>query len=152
MLQVKNLCLYHKKDLRPLVENLSFVLNDGDKAAVIGEEGNGKSTLLKLIYDSALVEEYVEYTGEIIKRNAVCGYLAQELSKEDREKTVYEYLSEEASFLETDYSQLVSWAGKLGISMDMLYSDTKMASLSGGEKVKVRLVIIFQICKKPNYG
>lgn len=145
MLQVKNLCLYHKKDLRPLVENLSFVLNDGDKAAVIGEEGNGKSTLLKLIYDSALVEEYVEYTGEIIKRNAVCGYLAQELSKEDREKTVYEYLSEEASFLETDYSQLVSWAGKLGISMDMLYSDTKMASLSGGEKVKIRLVRILSM-------
>ena len=60
MIQIKNLCLYHKKDLRPLVENLSFVLNDGDKAAVIGEEGNGKSTLLKLLYDSRLVEDYAK--------------------------------------------------------------------------------------------
>ena len=92
MIQIKNLCLYHKKDLRPLVENLSFVLNDGDKAAVIGEEGNGKSTLLKLLYDSRLVEDYAEYTGEIIKNHAYCGYLPQELGREDREKTVYEYL------------------------------------------------------------
>ena len=46
MLQVKNLNIYHKKDLRPLAANLSFTLNDGDRAAIIGEEGNGKSTLL----------------------------------------------------------------------------------------------------------
>ena len=37
MLQVKNLNLYHKKDLRPLATDLSFVLNEGDKAAIIGE-------------------------------------------------------------------------------------------------------------------
>ena len=51
MLQVKNLNIYHKKDLRPLASDLSFTLNRGDKAAIIGEEGNGKSTLLKLLWD-----------------------------------------------------------------------------------------------------
>ena len=30
-----------------------------DKAVIISEEGNGKSTLLKLIYDSRLVDSYV---------------------------------------------------------------------------------------------
>ena len=70
MLQIKNLNITHLKDNRVLLQNLSFTLNRGDKAAIIGEEGNGKSTLLKLVYDESLVEEYVEYTGEIIKNHA----------------------------------------------------------------------------------
>ena len=60
MLQIKNLNISHLKDNRVLLQNLSFTLNSGDKAAIIGEEGNGKSTLLKLIYDESLVENYVE--------------------------------------------------------------------------------------------
>ena len=58
MLQVKELTLTHRKDLRTLAENFSFVVGDGDKAVVIGEEGNGKSTILKWIYDPGLVEGY----------------------------------------------------------------------------------------------
>lgn len=40
MLQVKHLTISHKKDLTALVEDLSFVLGPGDRAAIIGEEGN----------------------------------------------------------------------------------------------------------------
>ncbi len=148
MLQVKNLNVYHKKDLRPLVTKLSFTLGDGDKAAIIGEEGNGKSTLLKLLCDPALIENYAEYDGEIVKNHVICGYLAQELAPEDREKTVYEFLSDQPAFLETDYRELASLAGKLGISPDMLYSDTRMQHLSGGEKVKIQLVRIMS--RQPN--
>ena len=82
MLQLKNLTIRHKKDLRPLLEDFSFTLNEGDKAVIISEEGNGKSTLLKLIYDKTLVEGYVEYTGEIIKRGIIFGYLPQEFPPE----------------------------------------------------------------------
>ena len=46
MFQVRNLTITHKKDLTTLVERLSFVLAPGDRAAIIGEEGNGKSTVL----------------------------------------------------------------------------------------------------------
>ena len=48
MMQIKKLTLTHKKDLRVILEDFQLVLNDGDKAVIIGEEGNGKSTLLKL--------------------------------------------------------------------------------------------------------
>ena len=58
MLQIKNLTLTHKKDLREILSNFSCVFNNGDKAVIIGEEGNGKSTLLKWLYDPSLVEEY----------------------------------------------------------------------------------------------
>ena len=77
MLQVKNLTITHKKDNRVLLDKFNLILNDGDKCAIIGEEGNGKSTLLKLIAGEELVEDYIELSGEIIRNNSVIGYLAQ---------------------------------------------------------------------------
>ena len=60
MLQVNGLTITHKKDLRVILEDFNLVLNDGDKAVIIGEEGNGKSTLMKWLYDPELTEEYAE--------------------------------------------------------------------------------------------
>ena len=48
MLKVNNLTVTTLKG-RIIINNFSFVLNDGDKLAVIVEEGNGKSTLLKIM-------------------------------------------------------------------------------------------------------
>lgn len=148
MFQVKNISITHKKDLKAIVKDLSFVLGDGDKAALIGEEGNGKSTLLKLLYDGHLVESYAEYTGEIIKNHVIAGYLPQELHEADKRKTVYEYLSEEPAFWDTDPSDLSGMAGRMGIPYDLLYSDQQMNCLSGGEKVKIQLIRI--LCRQPN--
>ncbi len=39
------------KSGRKIVEHLTFTLSNQDKLAIIGEEGNGKSTLIKYIYD-----------------------------------------------------------------------------------------------------
>ncbi len=46
MLQIKDLSISMRNDLRPLLSGFSFALNPGDRVAVIGEEGDGKSTLL----------------------------------------------------------------------------------------------------------
>ena len=56
MFQIKNLNISHRKDLRPIISGLSLTLNDRDKAAIIGEEGNGKSILLKWLCDPASIE------------------------------------------------------------------------------------------------
>ena len=74
MLQIKDLTITHCKDLRIILEKFSMVLNDGDKAVIIGEEGNGKSTLMKWIYDPELAEEYTECEGERIIAGEVLGY------------------------------------------------------------------------------
>lgn len=66
MLQIKKLNLTHKKDLRIILNDFNLVLNDGDKAVIIGEEGNGKSTLMKWIYNPSLVENYIEADGEVV--------------------------------------------------------------------------------------
>ena len=75
MLQIRHLTITHLKDLKDLVNDLSLTVNAGDKVGIIGEEGNGKSTLLKLLMNDALVSDYVSYTGEIQKsynRYAYC--------------------------------------------------------------------------------
>ena len=110
MLQTRNLNVTMKKDLRDLLRDFTFALNPGDKAAIIGEEGNGKSTLLKLLYDPALVEEYVEYSGAIQKDGMVLGYLSQELPEEDRDKTAYEFCCGEEAFLDSSPKEVAEAA------------------------------------------
>lgn len=142
MLQIKNLTITHKKDLRTIIQDFSFVLNKGDKAAVIGEEGNGKSTLLKLLYNEELIEDYAQWNGEIIRNHARLGYLAQEMSKKDRGKTVYEYISEMPLFFDYTFQEINGVVRKLGLDRDFLYSEQKIETLSGGEKVKLQLAKI----------
>lgn len=139
MIQVKNLTITHRKDMRVILENFSMVLNDGDKAALIGEEGNGKSTLLKLLYDERLVEDYAEYSGEIIKNHARIGYLAQELTEEQKAESVYEFCAQSDVFYEQSPRELAAIAGQLGLAADIFYADQRMGQLSGGEKVKLQL-------------
>lgn len=119
------------------------VLNDGDKAVIIGEEGNGKSTLMKWIYNPSLVENYIEADGERIMGHERLGYLPQEMLDEDKEKTIYEYFSEEEIFWEKTPKELSVIAGKFGMKNDFFYSNQTMGSLSGGEKVKTQLMRLF---------
>lgn len=138
-MQIKNVTATHKKDFRILLENLSFVLEAGDKMAVIGEEGNGKSTLLKLIYQPEKTEEYIESEGEIITGNARIGYLAQELTEEQKEETVWEFCCKNSEFYEQSPRELAEIARKLGMDTELFYAQEKMGQLSGGEKVKIQL-------------
>lgn len=142
MLQIKKLNLTHKKDLRIIFDDFNLVLNDGDKAVIIGEEGNGKSTLMKWIYDPQLIENYIDAEGEKIIGNERFGYLPQEMSAEDKRKTVYEYFSEEELFWNKTPKELSGIAGKFGLTNEFFYSDQEMGSLSGGEKVKAQLMRI----------
>lgn len=140
MLQIKNLKLIHKKDLRVILEDFQLVLNDGDKAVIIGEEGNGKSTLMKWIFAPCLIEEYIEADGERICGNERMGYLPQELPKEDQTKTVYEFFTEEEQFWNRSPGELAKLASRFGVQKDFFYREQLMQSLSGGEKVKAQLM------------
>lgn len=140
MLQIKNLSITHKKDLRQIIDHFSCVLNHGDKAVIIGEEGNGKSTLLKWIYDSSQVDDYAEGTGERIINKEKLGYLPQELSQEDKGKSIYEYFTEEFLFWEQTPAELAKLARDFQFSKEIFYEEQKMGTLSGGEKVKIQMM------------
>lgn len=139
MLQITDLTMVHTKDLRTLAEGVSFVLNSGDKAAIIGEEGNGKSTLLKWIYDPALVEDYCQCSGQVSARGHRLGYLAQELTAEEKAMTVYDYCCRSDAFAGLDWRELGDVARQLGLSPELYYSQQTVGTLSGGERIKLQL-------------
>lgn len=143
MLQIKNLKLTHKKDLRIILDDFNLVLNDGDKAVIIGEEGNGKSTLMKWIYAPELIDDYIEAEDVKIDSGEKLGYLPQEMSEEDKSKTVYEYFTDEELFWDKTPKELAEIARKFGMSPEFFYSEQMMDSLSGGEKVKTQLMRLF---------
>lgn len=140
MVQIKKLNITHKKDLRIILQDFSCVLNRGDKAAIIGEEGNGKSTLLKWLYDPGMIENYAEAEGERILNGERPAYLPQELPKEDEGKTVYTFFAEEMSFLEKTPGELGKMAKEFSVPQEFFYGEQLMGTLSGGEKVKAQLM------------
>ena len=139
MIQVKHLTLTHRKDLRELAADFSFVIGDGDKAAVIGEEGNGKSTLLKWLYNPGLVEDYCEWSGALTGDPGPLGYLAQDLTGEEKEGSIYDFCAASPAFLELTPRELADIARQLRFPADAFYSDRPVSSLSGGEKIKLQL-------------
>lgn len=140
MIQINELTVMHRKDLRVILENFNLVLNDGDKAVIVGEEGNGKSTLMKWIYDPALTEAYAETEGERILGGERTGYLPQELPAADQGKTLYDYFAEEECFWSQTPKDLAGLAARFGVEKDFFYRGQRMDSLSGGEKVKAQLM------------
>ena len=139
MLQIQNLTITYKRDQRILADHFNMTLNSRDKAVLIGEEGNGKSTLLKWIHDPHLIEDYAEAKGTRILNHETTGYLPQQLDPSHASLTVYEYFMLEPLFAECGPKELGALAAKIHIPYDLWYSDQKMGTLSGGEKVKVQI-------------
>ncbi len=147
MLQIKHLSFTHRQDLRTLLRDFNLVLNPGDKAVIVGEEGNGKSTLLKWICDPALVESYVEAEGECV-RDGRTAYLPQELPERERVLSVYTCFSEKESFWNAGPRELRLLARELGLPQEIFYSEQSMGSLSGGERVKLSMARL--LLEKPD--
>lgn len=138
MLQISHLTLTHKKDLRTLVKDASFVIQEGERVAMIGEEGNGKSTLLQWIYDPHSIEDYCEWEGTVSgAENA--GYLAQQLTAEEKACSIYEFCCRSESFCALTYKELGEIARQLSFPAEDYYSERPVGTLSGGEQIKLQL-------------
>lgn len=142
MLQIQHLTITLNENFRTILKDFTFTLNPGDRAVIIGEEGNGKSTLLKLVADPSLVEGYASCSGEILRGGHRLGYLAQELSAQEKEQTVYEYLFSHGAFDQSDAREAAQAAAQLRFPVELLYSDQTLSTMSGGERVKLQLARI----------
>lgn len=140
MLQVRNLTLHHLTDLKEIIKGLSFIVNPGEKVAIIGEEGNGKSTLLKWIMGDKSIESYIQAEGELINQFSRMVYLPQSLPQKYMEFTVDQYFFGQEDVMDVDYQKLYQLVGQLGFDADRLTSSQSLGSLSGGEKVKIQLL------------
>lgn len=136
MLDIRNVTITNREDNRCIIKDFNFTLNKGDKAVIIGEEGNGKSTLLKFIYRKELIEDYCDYTGQVTG-NVKCGYLKQEPDEEWLGKSPAEYLEDSDIYSIRDEN---IWA--LNPDPMILASQEPIRNLSGGERVKLQLIKI----------
>ena len=141
MLQIRHLTITHLKDLKDLISDLSLTVNAGDKAGIIGEEGNGKSTLLKLLMNDTLVSDYVSYRGKIQKSYSHYAYLPQTLPKNERRLSLNDYFFGDLD-VDLDYSKLYRFAQELHFDSERFTSQQTIATLSGGETLKVQFLKI----------
>lgn len=133
MLEIKDLTISIYD--RYLIKNLNLVLNKGDKLAIIGEEGNGKTTLLKSILS---ICEYANITAIINLKGNKVGYLEQTIQEEDLNKTVYDFIFINDEDYYNKLNNLYKYLDLISLEDQILYQPIN--TLSGGEKVKIRIL------------
>ena len=127
-LEVKHLT-FHYPSKSDLYRNLSFEMARGEKFLIVGENGVGKSTLLKLI-----MNKLKPIKGEIVYGyKASIAYYAQELEILDEDKTILENVDN------PNYSdnELRNFLGNFLFSNNDVFKKVKV--LSPGEKARVAL-------------
>jgi ATP-binding cassette subfamily F protein uup len=142
-----------------ILDKASLTIHEGDRIGLVGKNGAGKSTFLKII-SGLLQQDY----GEVAKKsNLAVGFLSQEFTL-DEDKNVYENILdgavsildliheyERTSFdspnkhvLEEKINQVDGWQLERNInllieSLHAPHGERKVNSLSGGEKRRVAL-------------
>ncbi len=139
VLNVKNLSIGYDKEL----SKVSFTLQKGERLAILGENGIGKSTLLKTLV--GLIDPLAgKFT---IGTNVEWGYFDQQkavVNDADPEQTVLENFWEE--YPKMLRGEVRSALGSFLFSQEEV--EKKMGQLSGGERVRLALCKMFQT--KPN--
>jgi len=126
---------------KPILTNLSLRIDPDDRIALLGKNGNGKSTLAKL-----LVAKLETMGGELVRaRKLIPGYFAQhQLEELDGSVTPLVTLGRVRPKL--NETQLRTQLGGFGFSADKVKTD--VAKLSGGERA--RLMLALATLDKPN--
>ena len=136
MIKINHLTITQNKDLRDLISDLNMTIQDGEKVAIIGEEGNGKSTLLRTLMGERLVDFTIR--GEIQSDLQSLAYIPQHLPEELKKKSLQDYFFLESTDL--DYSILYRLAEELHFDSDRFASNQEIGNLSGGEALKIQLI------------
>ena len=136
VLEVKDLEVGYDK----VLQKISFSLYKGEKLGIIGENGIGKSTLLKTIAGK------IKALGGSFSfgYNVTLGYFDQQLEFENDENTVYKEFTSEFPELTTTKARTI--LGSFLFTGEDVEKKIKM--LSGGEKARLKLCEIFK--KEPN--
>lgn len=114
-----------------LFEHVSFELKRGEHVAIIGDNGTGKTTLLKIINELLPAD-----TGEIrLGANVEIGYYDQEHHVLHMDKTLFEEISDDYPYL-TNTQIRNTLAAFLFTGEDVF---KKISTLSGGERGRVSL-------------
>ena len=123
-----------------LFSNFSLDLKRGEKIALIGENGRGKTTLFKIIMDKIKPDSGVKVLGA----NVEVGYYDQEQSNLSLDKTILDEVWDDFPYLTT--SKLRTALGSFLFTGDDVFKT--IDKLSGGEKCRINLLKL--MLSKPN--
>lgn len=114
----------------PVLQDVNLSISGDDRIALLGANGNGKSTLIKLISGNLLPMK-----GDMNRSGKLrVGYFAQHQSDElDLNSTAYMVLKD--AIKNYPEHKIRAMLGKFGF--DKAKSDTKIEELSGGEKARL---------------
>jgi ATP-binding cassette subfamily F protein uup len=139
VINAKKVDFSYGPDLDPIVTDLNFLLSRGDKVALIGPNGCGKTTLLNL-----MLGKLEPTAGEVVLGTQIeMVYFDQLREQLDEEKTVAQNVS--------PYSEMIEFRGAtrhiMGYLQDFLFNSDRARSpvkvLSGGEKNRLLLARLF---------
>lgn len=117
---------------RELFSDISFQLRKGDKIALIGDNGRGKTTLFNIIRGRV----QPDLGRVILGRNISLGYYDQEQANLDPDKTVMDEVWDD--FPELTTTELRTALGTYLFRGDDVFK--KVGQLSGGEKCRINLL------------
>lgn len=118
-------------DDKIILKDFSFKMNKGDKVAIIGSNGVGKSTLCKIIMSEMSADSGKIHIGATIE----LGYFAQDSSnKISGNLKLYEWLQDSKN---KDLDEIRKCLGRMLFSG--LEQEKEVGSLSGGEKHRLML-------------
>ncbi|MGM0421494.1 MAG: ABC-F family ATP-binding cassette domain-containing protein [Pseudomonadota bacterium] len=130
---------------QPVLRHLHENIDPGDRIALLGANGNGKSTLIKLIADKLSPMD-----GEVVRSKKLrIGYFSQHQTEElDVEESPYQALSRMVlqTTGEAREPAVRAKLGQFGFCRDL--ADNKIGNLSGGEKA--RLLFAFMSYDAPH--
>ena len=133
VLQIENLT--KKFGEKVIFENTNIHLCYGEKIALIGKNGTGKSSLIKMILD-----EDKDYSGNIkLGASIKIGYIPQNIVFEDTNQNVLDYFEYGNNF-SNEHAR--SKLAKYGFRGENVFK--KVGKLSGGEKVRLILLKLIQ--------
>ena len=127
-----------------LIRNFSYNIQKDDRIGIVGKNGIGKSTLLRMIARQVDPDEGTIDIGETVK----IGFLSQEYTIKNEEMRVIEFIREAAENIET--SDGIATASQM-LETFLFPSNeqwTPISRLSGGEKRRLMLLRI--LMEKPN--
>ena len=117
-----------------LFDNISLGINEGDKIGLIGINGTGKSTLLKI-----LAGEEEADSGKLTKGNAVrIAYLPQNPEFDDNESVISEVIKGKKA--KNEFWDTEGEARSLLAKFEIEDVEAKVGTLSGGQKKRAALV------------
>jgi len=119
---------------KPVLSGLNLRIDQDDRIALLGANGNGKSTFAKLLCDRLSVTAGHKYASKKLR----IAYFAQhQLDELNMGETPYEHFRE--LMPDATQAQVRARAGFYGFGADK--ADTKVEKLSGGEKARLLFAI-----------